>query len=157
MDVTTFAGAYGGLKAAKELLTAAFEAKVDAEAKAKILEAQSKLGEVQDTLFSLREQLSLLQEERNLFKQQLADAQDWKEQMDTYELVKTVGGAVVLLSKTEPKHFACPSCVNKRELHILQDSRALSGQYRCTGCGSTFPVDPRQKLQPLPIQSHWQV
>ena len=54
MDVATISGAYQGLKAAKEILAAAFEAKVDAEAKPRVLEALSKLGDAQDALFALR-------------------------------------------------------------------------------------------------------
>lgn len=47
-----------------------------------------------------------------------------------YELVETEGGAVVYKSKTNPIHFACPSCFNK-EIHILQDRRVVSGVYDC--------------------------
>lgn len=155
MDVTTIASAYQSLKSAKELLTVVFEAKVDAEAKPKILEAQARLGEVQDTLFSLREQLFQLQEERNQLKSELAAAQAWQSKLDQYELTKTSGGAVVYRHKAEPVHFACPSCVNKQQIQILQDNRTISGKYRCTGCNSEFPIEPRQQVDPIPIQHHW--
>ncbi len=145
MDATAIAGAYQGLKAAKEILGALFEAKVDAEAKPKILEAQARLGEVQDVLFSLREHLSQLQEERNLLRQQLAEAQAWNATVAQYELAKTDGGAVVYRFKGEPAHFVCPSCFNKREMQILQNNGTLSGKYRCTGCGAEFPVEPRER------------
>lgn len=68
MDVATITGAYQGLKTAKEILGTVFEAKVDAEAKPKVLEALSKLGDAQDTLFALREELFSLQEENNALK-----------------------------------------------------------------------------------------
>ena len=45
MDPISLTGAYQGLKAAKEILGALFDAKVDSESRPKILEAQGKLGE----------------------------------------------------------------------------------------------------------------
>lgn len=157
MDLVSITGAYQGLKSAKDLLTVAFDAKVDAEAKTKIMEAQAKLGDVQDTLFGLREQLFNLQEERNQLRAQLASAASWSKKLDEYEMTKTAGGAVVLQSKAEPKHYVCPSCINKQELHPLQDNRTLSGKHRCTGCGAEFPIDPRQEQRwdPLPTGSPW--
>lgn len=146
MDMASIAGAYQGLKTAKELLTAAFEAKVDAEAKQKISQAQAQLGEVQDTLFSLREQLFALQAERDDLRSQLAAAQGWAKQFEQYELFKTSGGAVIYRFKGQPEHFACPSCVNLPQLHILQNNRTISGKYRCTGCGSEYPIEPSRHV-----------
>lgn len=158
MDLTAVAGAYEGVKAVKTLLGLAIEAKVDAEAKSKIIDAQAKLGQIQDDLFVLREQLFLLQEERNSLKQKLDESQAWNDQISNYELQQTPGGAVVYKSKKEPTHYACPSCINKREIHVLQTNRTLSGKYRCTGCGNEFPVEPRQeppRAEAIPIQTPW--
>ncbi len=145
MDATSIAGAYQGLKAVKDILTGAIEAKVDADSKAKILEAQIRLGEIQDTLFGLREQLSELQDQKRQLQEQLAAAQAWNEKLKQYELTKTVGGAVVYSYKSDPKHFACPTCINKSEIQILQDNRTISGKYRCTGCANEFPIEPREE------------
>jgi predicted RNA-binding Zn-ribbon protein involved in translation (DUF1610 family) len=146
MDVATITGAYQGLKAAKEILGAAFDAKVDAEAKPRVLEALQKLGDAQDALFALRDELFSLQEANNTLKQQLAESMSWKSKTDQYELTKTPGEAVVYKFKGHPEHFACPSCFNSKAIHILQPNRTMSGKYRCTGCGSEFPVDPQKRL-----------
>ncbi|WMJ09877.1 hypothetical protein [Nitrosomonas sp. sh817] len=148
MDVISIAGAYQGLKAVKEILTTAFEAKVDAEVKPKILEAQGKLGEVQDVLFILRERLSELQQERDDLKAKLANAEAWQSQADQYELTTTPGTAVVYRYKGQPDHFACPSCFNKREVHILQDNKLMAGTYRCTGCGFNYRVKSPTHFNP---------
>ena len=157
MDISAIAGAYEGLKAAKDLLGVAFNAKVDSEAKAKILEAQQQLAQIQDALFTAREQLFALQTERDDLRRTLDDSDKWEKRLDQYELKRTAGGAVVLESKSEPKHYVCPSCVNKRELHILQTNRTFSGKYRCTGCSSEYPVEPRQEanFDPPPMESPW--
>lgn len=145
MDLATITGAYQGIKATKDILSTLFEAKVYAEAKPKILEAQAHLGEIQDTLFALREELFRLQEERGQLQKQLTDIQGWQKLMEQYELAKTSGGAIVYRFKGQPEHYACPSCFNKHEVHILQDNRAMSGKYRCTGCGVEFPINPFQR------------
>jgi predicted RNA-binding Zn-ribbon protein involved in translation (DUF1610 family) len=155
MDVTTITAASQSLKSVKDLLAAVFEAKVDAEAKPKILEAQARLGEVQDTLFVLREHLFHLQEERNQLKSELAASEAWLAKLNQYELSLASGGGIVYRYKGEPTHFACPSCINTQQIHILQDNRTISGKYRCTGCNSEFPIEPRRKVEPLPTQHRW--
>ena len=156
MDIATITGAYQGLKTTKEILTGLFDAKVDAESKPKILEAQAHLGEVQDTLFTLRDELFKLQEEGNKLRQLLDQANAWESQIEKYDLVETAGGAIVYKSKTQPEHFACPSCFNKKEIHILQNNRTMSGKYRCTGCTNQFPIEPRERINmPPPTNNSW--
>jgi len=147
MDIATVTGAYQGLKATKEILSALFDAKIDAESKAKIIEAQARLGEVQDMLFALREELFRLQDEGNQLRRQLADAESWNARLADYELVKTAGGAVVYHFKAQPEHYVCPSCTSKQELHILQTNRSWSDNYKCTGCNSEYPIEPQREFR----------
>jgi predicted RNA-binding Zn-ribbon protein involved in translation (DUF1610 family) len=144
MDVASISGAYQSIKAVKDLLAAAFDAKVEAEAKPKIFEAQTRLGEIQDTLFGLREQLSQLQDERAQLQTQLAAAENWNQRIGQYRLTETPGGAVVYQFKDAPAHYACPSCTNKQQIHLLQDNRTYSGKFRCTGCDKEYPIQPRR-------------
>lgn len=153
MDVASITGAYQGLKAAKDILGALFDAKVDAEAKPKILEALQKLGEAQDTLFALREELFSLQATNNQLRQEISDSKSWQAKAGQYELVKTTGGAVVYRFTGQPEHFACPSCFNSKQIQILQTNRTISGKYRCTGCTSEFPVDPHSSHTPRVFRS----
>jgi hypothetical protein len=144
MDPISIAGAYEGLKAAKSLLGVAFDAKVEAESKSRILEAQVKLGDVQDTLFALRERLSELQQERDSLRNELSAERNWTSKAAQYDLDETQGGAVVYRFVYAPAHYACPSCFNKREVHILQPENQFYGTYKCTGCTSLFPINKRK-------------
>jgi hypothetical protein len=149
VDPITIGGAYEAVKATKQLLTAAFEAKVDAEARPKIQEARIKLDEILMALYATREQLFELQEERNSIKLQLDAANAWQAKLDRYKLVLTDGGAVVYRSTDDPVHFICPSCTNKKEIHPLQNNRTDSGKFRCTGCEAEFPIEPKTPSAPL--------
>ena len=157
MDIATVTGAYEGLKAAKDIIGGLLEAKIDIEVKTKIIEIQNKLGETQDTLFGLREELFKLQEANNKLNRELENAQSWQAKSDQYELTKTNGGAVVYIFKSEPEHFACPSCFNSKQVHILQTNRTISGKYRCTGCNSEFPIELQKHIEVrhIPTTNHW--
>lgn len=149
MDPISLTGAYQGLKSAKELLGALFDAKVDAESRQRVVEIQGKLGEVQDALFVLRERLAELQQERDGLQSQLAAELDWKNRLSHYELAATEVGGVVLRFRGAPAHFACPSCVNKQLIEILQPGSKYDGSYHCRGCKSGYPVKPPAPI-PLP-------
>ncbi|MBU0620553.1 MAG: hypothetical protein KJ795_01775 [Gammaproteobacteria bacterium] len=150
MDIVSIGAAYEGLKNSKQILGAIFEAKVDAEAKPRVLAALEQLGDAQDALFSLREELFRLQTENDLLRRQLADANSWDTRAGQYQLTHTDGGAVVFKFNGQPEHFACPSCFNKHEIHILQDNRTMSGKFRCTGCTAEFPIKPHESA-PAPV------
>lgn len=148
MDIAAFASAYESLKAAKDIIRAAIEAKVDAEAKSKVINALEQLGNAQDALFGLREDLLNLQTENATLRQELADVQSWEARASQYQLARTAGGAVVYKFNGDPEHFACPSCFNRQQIHILQDCRVVSGRFRCTGCAADFLVNPYESSPP---------
>lgn len=144
MDLATIKSAYDGLKIAKDVFSSYNELKNEADALGKVNEAVKKVGEAQDALYELREQMFRLQEENNNLKQKLSENANWEEKISNYQLVATVGGAIVYQSKEGTHHFICPSCVTRRQIHPLQDRRVASGTYDCTGCGASFPVKPSE-------------
>jgi hypothetical protein len=144
MDITSISSAYTGIKIVKDLISALLSAKIEVATKEKINEALEKLGLVQDALFYLREELARLQTENAQLKEKLKDKKAWEVRLAEYQLEKTAGGAVVYSFKGEPKHYACPSCVTKREIQILQDRQFITGEFDCPGCGKTFPVKASQ-------------
>lgn len=146
MDIATVTGAYNGLKAAKDIIGGLLETTINIEVKTKIIDIQEKLGGTQDALFGLREELFKLQEANNKLNKELESAKSWQSKADQYELTKTSGGAVIYKFKGNPEHFACPSCFNSNQVHILQNNRTNSGKYRCTGCNNEFPVEPHKNM-----------
>ncbi|MEE1949261.1 hypothetical protein V0R48_09770 [Pseudomonas alcaligenes] len=155
MDYAAINGVVQTINLTKQLAKAAFDGKVDAEAKAKIGEALERLGEIQDGMFQMRESLSRLQQERDELRRKLDAADFWQQRASVYSLTQTEGGAVVYASTSLPIHYACPSCFNKQEIHPLQDNRTRTGKYRCTGCSAEYPIMPRQDLNPGQVITHW--
>ena len=140
MDMTTITAAYNGLKIAKDVFTGFADLKIETASLEKINHAVKKVGEAQDALFQLREELFRLQEENNSLKQAVNEKEEWKKRLTNYELLETPGGAVVYQSKEGTNHFICPSCLERKEIHILQDRKVVSGAYDCPGCGKSFPL-----------------
>lgn len=142
VDITTISNACTAIKILKESIITILNSKIEAETKTRINEVLEKLSEVQDTLFYLREELSHLQSENTELKERLKEKEDWDNRIKQYSLTKTEGGAFVYISHSEPKHYICPSCITKKEIHIIQDCRSLSGKFICPGCDKQFPINP---------------
>jgi len=142
MDIATISTAYTGLKYAKDTLSGILRAKVESEVQTRISEVMEKLGQAQDTLFNMREELFHLQTENANLRRDIEAQQNWQERLSQYQLTETAGRAVVYQSKTTPMHYVCPSCIEKREIQILQDRRVASGSFDCPGCKVKFPVKP---------------
>jgi predicted RNA-binding Zn-ribbon protein involved in translation (DUF1610 family) len=146
--VTTISTAYSALKKAKDGFSSYVDGKAEAKANAKVTEAMKSLGEALDSLFYVREELFRLQDENRVLKEQLSSKESWNKKLSDYKLVKTTGGATVYESTQEPKHFACPNCIEHQEIQILQSGRNMAGTYNCPGCKTSFPVDPYVKIPP---------
>ena len=155
MDITSITAAYSGLKAAKDIFTNVAGLKIETDTIAKINDAVKKVSDAQDALFEVREELFRLQDENNNLKKQITEQNEWNSRLENYELVKTPGGAVVYKSKQGTEHYICPTCKEKREIHILQDNRTISGKYRCVNCKAEFPVDPQKSVRTPQVKSRW--
>jgi predicted RNA-binding Zn-ribbon protein involved in translation (DUF1610 family) len=134
MDISTITTALSSLKIAKDAFTFLLDTKIEADARSKVIEALQGLDEAQDQLFQLRGELFRLQTENKELKDALFEKNEWKQKILNYELVETSGGAVVYKSKAGTQHYACPSCIERNEIHILQDRRVMSGDFDCPGC-----------------------
>lgn len=149
MDIATLTSAYSGLKIAKDIFLGFNDLKIEADSIGKINEAVKKVGEAQDALFQLREELFRLQEENNSLKNTISDFSLWEDKIAQYDLVKTVGEAIVYKYKAEPEHYICPSCISKKSIQILQDTKTMSGSFSCTGCGGSYPIKIEEEFEQI--------
>lgn len=142
MDITAITGAIGSLKAIKDVISAINDLQVSNEVLVQINKAHSNVHEVQNALFELREQLFNLQEENQSLKLKLKENEQWEERLSSYEMVETEGAAVVYQSKSDPKHYICPNCIEDNKIKILQDQKSAAGYFKCPepSCNATYPV-----------------
>lgn len=112
-----------------------------------IADLVKKLGDVElyRKIIELEGEIIELTREKRDLEKKLDDIETWEAQLKKYQLEETSGGAVVYGFNGSPKHYACPSCVNKKELQILQDLRVMTGDFSCPGCGKEFPIKPYEK------------
>ena len=127
MDLGSISVAYEGLKIAKDTIKALSNLKIETESIGRINEAVRQVGDAQDTLFQLREELFKLQEENRRLKDTISENEEWMLKKSNYELTETDGGAVVYKSLEGTPHFVCPSCLERKQIQILQDRRVFSG------------------------------
>jgi regulator of replication initiation timing len=142
MDIATIGAAASSLKVVKDVFTWLLESKIEAESRTKVLEALKAVGDAQDNLYRLREELFVLQTENRDLKTKLTENEEWKARLAKYRLVETAGGAHVYRTEEGTTHFACPSCIEKKEIQILQDLQVMSGDFACPGCDKKFKVKP---------------
>jgi hypothetical protein len=155
MDIATFTSAYSSLKIAKDIFQGFSDLKMESDSIGKINEAVKKVGEAQHALFQLRDDLFRLQEENNSLKITIRDSTLWEDKIAEYDLVKTVGEAIVYKYKNEPEHYICPSCTSKKSIQILQDNKSPSGSFSCNGCSSHYTINEEVEFKPIQHGSYW--
>lgn len=138
-----FTAAYAGIKFAKDALKFTLDQTVDQKVKEKVSEALEKIGKVQDDLFQVREDLLRLQEENHKLAESLREKESWNTRMSDYSLVAISGGSTIYQSSSEPKHFICPSCTEKKEIHILQ--RTNDSYVSCPSCKTSYQTKKTTK------------
>jgi len=134
--------AMAGLKAVRETFSWLLDNKVNKEVEKRVREVMEEVRNIQDVLYSTREELFRLQTEKEELKRELAERDDWERRLSQYELSKTEGNAVVYKFKTEPIHYACPKCIEKKEIQILQDQNSpYTGHFTWPGCSTNFNIN----------------
>jgi Zn finger protein HypA/HybF involved in hydrogenase expression len=101
--------------------------------------------EAQEKIMELREAALYLQEENIELKNQLKIKDDLLNKIQEYSLVEAPGGAMIYEFVNEPKHYICPKCFSKKEIHILQNKHVSSGDYTCPNCKNDFCIDNKKK------------
>lgn len=106
------------------------------------LEAQERIMDLREALLNAKDDLLRVREDNQQLRVRVAEQEEWQGRAGRYALAQTNGGAVVYVSQEPFAHYSCPSCFEKRQIHILQDLRSMSGRFACPGCGKAFPVNP---------------
>lgn len=156
MDIASIATAYNGLKSTLDIFQDLTKLKIASDSTIKINEAVKKVADAQQTLYLLRDELFKLQDENRELKTTIHEFKLQNDQLSLYELFQSVGGAMVYKYKSEPVHFACPSCFSKKSIEILQNLDNGFGDYSCSGCKSTYAIGLKQPAPHIPsAKNYW--
>lgn len=85
-----------------------------------------------DCLKSVHGELIDLRQENRTLRRRIAGHDDWQRRLSAYALVRRLGGAQVYQHGDPPNdHYACPACIENRQIHVLQPVSEESGLFRC--------------------------
>lgn len=152
IDIASITTGFSLMNSSLGAVKHALEAAIKAGAAKDVVEALRRVEEVYSQLFDLNGKLLILQQENESLRKELQAKDDWEKRKAQYDLTRTEGGAMVWSSKEEPKHYACPNCLeSKKEIHILQDANdAYTGHFECKQCKNDYQI---RREKSLPKQS----
>ena len=153
MDITSINAAIASGQALKGIIQGLIGLKVDTEVLYRINEAQTQVSNLLSALLETRGDLFTLQNENQELRRQIKTQEDWETRKRGYILKRTAGGAVVYASLSpSPAHYACPRCIEKREIQILQRRTSESDLLECPGCNKVYPAEP-EKISPIKVNT----
>lgn len=139
------AAAISSLKALKDGISLAFDAKVDAEVRSARVAVMDQLGKTQETLYDLRDELFKIQTENEELKRAASSSAKWDEASAQYEFVESPGGAYVFRSLSDHNLFACPTCMHNKRLSALQPQGMYPSTRWCLVCEKPYRVTTDQQ------------
>jgi len=148
--MTDIASALTGFDFIRKTIKRVSELQKDNETLSAVGDALSKLGEVQDKLYELRDENAALQGRNRELVEQLVKRAEWETRRAGFKLVETAGGAHVYQNDGPPVHYACPACMERGQVHLLQNRRVTSGAWVCSGFDKQYPVDAARHWNPPP-------
>jgi hypothetical protein len=156
MDIPSIAAAISSGKALKDIIQGLIGLKVDTEVLYRINEAQTQVSNLLSALLETQGDLFTLLNETQDLRRQIQIQEAWDKRKACYRITETHGGAVVYESvaydyENEPKHYACPRCIEKRTVQILQVMGDRdSGLFECPDCKKTYRINPHPPRPDLP-------
>lgn len=153
--IAELSAAMAAIKETAGLVKIINEANTQAEVNAAMGELNSKLASIQRECVSLVELVGSYQEMNASLKAKIAEFEDFKSDSEGYVLNQVESGAFVYTKKivmndTEVSVHACPNCLAKKAISILQPTGEASydahtSQYfhksKCHSCSSSFSLN----------------
>jgi hypothetical protein len=140
-DLSAIAAALSSFKTMKDIAQAMIGLR-DAQAfQAKLIEFNSALIDAQTNVFSVNEERSALIERVRDLEAKIAEIEGWEAEKKRYELKEVAPRVFTYVLKpeaqgSEPSHWICPGCYQKRQKSILQglESHSFGWSHSCPSC-----------------------
>ena len=107
------------------------------------LELQERITDLREAVINAKDDAINLRDEIQALKAKVRAQEDWDSRMAAYTLIEAAAGAMVYKSQGPPEHFACPACIERRSIHILQPQNNWNGLCVCPSCTTGYRVNPR--------------
>lgn len=141
VDISAIGAAVASFNAAKNIAQAMIGLRDAAAFQRKMIEFQSAILDAQSAAFSANdERTALIEKIRNL-ERTVAEIEAWETEKQRYDLKEVTARAFAYVLKpqaqgSEPPHWICPSCYQKRQKSILQgqESATFGWSHRCPSC-----------------------
>jgi hypothetical protein len=140
-DLSAISDALTSFKALKDIALAMVGLR-DAKAfDAKLIEFNSALIDAQTSVFAVNQERTALVERIGALEAKVTELENWETEKQRYELKEVAprNFAYVLKPQTqgsEPSHWICPGCYQKRQKSILQgiESHSFGWSHSCPSC-----------------------
>lgn len=155
-----FMAAYQSGKKLYELIKATNELSNSHEILMAVSEVQQKLVDANASALASQEREATLAVRVRELETQLRDSEDWKTQMQSYELFEFPTKALAYklradMANTTPMHYLCTACADKKKKTILQP---IAMYLHCPECKSNIDADnppPSHKRRTLNSGVNW--
>lgn len=135
------------------------------EDQAQLAKLQSTANDLWESLTDIRQKYDELVGENRRLTAEIEKAQDWAKQESLYVL-KSLGKNNVVYVKggrvfsSEPDHFLCPQCFQKRNKSFLsfQVMTGYGPEYKCSNCGYVvhdFANAPKESREGCSVNADW--
>ncbi len=125
-----------------------------------VSDVQQKLMDANAAALASQEKQAAFAEKVRELETQLRDSEDWKNQMQSYELFQFPTKALAYklksqLANTAPMHYLCTACADKKKKTILQP---ISTYLHCPECKSNIDAEippPRPQRRQISGGQSW--
>lgn len=98
-----------------------------------------------DRIQALQAELIETRERNHQLQRQIDEDTAWQQRRAQYFMVAAPGGAHVYREGAEGNLYVCPACIENRQIMLLQNLGMVSGDWRCPGCGQTYPIEEQHQ------------
>ncbi len=141
--LTELVAASQGVKTLFELIKATQGLSNSTAVLTAVSDVQQKLMDANAAALASQEKQALLAERVRELEAQLRDSEDWKKEMERYQLFKFPTKALAYklkpqLANTAPMHYLCTACVDKKKKTTLQP---IAEYLHCPECKSNIDAE----------------
>lgn len=155
--IAEISAALASAKASFEMTKALLQISTDVKVQQAVIELQQSILGLQSEVMAVHGKMEELSRVKDEVEKKLEDKVRWDEEEKRYTLTELAPGILVYALKegqkgSEPAHYLCPNCFQKKEKSILQKPSPNHRNYKCHRCAFEMIPVPRPPQPPRAIR-----